>query len=209
MYVNTAPMLITAKMIEFLAVMTDRRWMRSAKAWRSFFKLPKDLVLVASLTALVDRKVNADISDDEGVDIVIAPAYIVDVKTQKTRDSQFELILETVYEHQNHIGTQLTAIVDSDVFVRIYPVSQSITDNKYISSTSIKDLHAIFFREQAFKDFLGQYGVTPISHQETKDAFKQVLNVRSCKQITQDKLNDIMAEYRRYNGISINGNQKL
>src|ERR1035437_6721340 len=95
----------------------ERKWMRSAHAWRCFVEIPSDGNLPATITALIDRKVVIILKHPD-MEITISPAYIVDVPSTK---KQFHLVFETCQEDQNHLGPKLTTLTRQHATLSIQP----------------------------------------------------------------------------------------
>ena len=167
----------------------ERRWMKSAKAWRCFIDIPSTDDLPSMLTGLIEDKVCIKIEGCASVDI--APAFVVDVPS---KGKKFQLVIETVYEKQATFGPYLTALTDSQVKVTISRyIEETAPPKPYNSSPlqphEIQGLHVGFFRNERFWDYLEQQSPTPIrvcSPEEAKAEFKKICRIESIKDLRRE-----------------------
>ena len=178
------------------ATLTERKWMRSAKAFRCLAELPNDSILAASMTALIDRQVNITLCGPDGLCVDMHPAQVVDVPGKGKR---FSLVFETVYEHQNHVGTKLTAMTGEQVKIEISPITVSAPPeptpkSDTIGPDALRGLHTSFFQNKLFWEYVSeQHDNINIQDQSMcKAAYKQMLGVESCKDITTDQYKTVL-----------------
>lgn len=177
-------------MITIQSHLVERKWMRAARAWRCYLSLPVDPVLPSSLTALIDRQVNATIGNEEFHEI-LNPMYVVDVPC---KGKGFQLVLETVSEQQASHGAKLTAMVGCDVIVTLTPATVAAQEAAPPPSTDrigvkeLNGLHFAFFKNIMFWRFIEQTydRCAPIkTDSDCKKMFKEYMGVSSCKEIGQ------------------------
>jgi hypothetical protein len=178
----------------------DRKWMRAAKSWRCTIALPDSAVLPSMLTGLIEDKVEVQLRGD--VDVTIAPVFIVDVPSKGKR---FFLVFETCYEHQAPVGPMLTALTDTPITMTILKFTEPAAIPKVntdpLTDAEIRGLHVGFFRNERFREFLEeqQAGTDPIDTPETaKVAFKQLLGVKSCKDLTRERFLPFVAKFNAW-----------
>lgn len=169
----------------------ERRWMRAAKAWRCFIALPQDPMLPAILTSLIEDKVKIEISGDYAV--TMAPVFVVDVPS---KGKGFQLVLETCYENQAGHGPHLTALTHSEILLTISPFTEpekprALTIDP-IDATTIRGLHIGFFQNERFWEFLGGNVNSPES---AKSAFKALMNVTSCKDVSKNAFAEMLQKF--------------
>jgi len=176
----------------------ERKWMRSAKAWRCFLDIPSDGQIPEVLTALLETQVCADIVGD-GITVKIDPAYIVDVPSKK---KQFQVVLETVYENQSTLGPRLTALTDQAVTLSILPRRQQATNTptpepeNTLNKDVLRGLHITFFQNPKFWEWLStQTGETIGNPLDCKEIFKAWLQVSSCKDIETVTFREVVARF--------------
>lgn len=174
--------------------------MRAAKAWRCFFDLPSDPILASGLTALIDMKVNLHITSHDGIEVKIEPAFIVDIPCKGRR---FQLVAETVFEHQAEHGPKLTAMTDQAVSLTILSEQETSAPPQQqrgtISERALKGLHVAFFKNQKFMKFFSVKVVAHIENErECKAEFKKYLGVQSCREINQEDFDRILAEFNAW-----------
>ena len=180
----------------------ERRWMRSAKAWRCFIDIPGENELPAALTAMIDRQARIELTSD-GINVVIDPAFIVDVPSKK---KQFQIVVETVYESQATLGPRLTALTDTSARMTISPVGSrpqpaatvtpSPTRTDGLDAQTIKGLHASFFANPKFWQWLGMLtGENVHGPQNCKATFKAWLQVESCKDINLEDFQMVLKNF--------------
>lgn len=179
----------------------ERKWMRAAKAWRCFLEIPNDQNIPEVLTALIDSQVQATITGI--VSIEISPAFIVDVPSKK---KQFQVVLETVYENQASLGPRLTALTDTHVTLSILPLTKTCPalpqaaepNPDSIDEAKIRGLHISFFQNPKFWQWLSEKTGQIIGNpQDCKTAFKEMLQVASCKDIRTEQLCQAISEFNK------------
>jgi hypothetical protein len=180
-------------------IMTERKWMRAAKAWRCFFELPPDsMVLATALTALIEQQIRLVIND-----IDINPAFIVDVASKGKR---FYLVAETVSETQMGFGTSLTPLTGERVIISVLPTEEAVTEPEpqpkprgNIQDHVIKGLHTVFFKQQLFQQFIHTATSKATDTPELcKEAFKSLYGVTSCTELNQEQWNYLKSKYDAY-----------
>lgn len=175
----------------------ERKWMRSAKAWRCFVELPAHTDLAIRLTALIEDQVTIHIDGD--VSCTMEPAFVVDVPS---KGKKFFLVFETVYEHQAKIGTYLTALTDSMVTVRVAPfvAEPGKPQNKEpLSPKELQGLHLQFFHNETFWAYLEHItGGLVINNENAKQTFKKYLGVESCKDIERSRFLELVRDFNAW-----------
>lgn len=183
----------------------ERKWMRAAKAWRCVIEIPNTGNVPEVLTALLERQVRAEIAGAD-ISVTIDPAYIVDVPSRK---KQFQVVLETCYEHQANLGPRLTAMTDTPVTLSILPLDktpqqpeqpQSLT-HKMLDERTLKGLHISFFQNPKFWEWLTTQTKNTIGNpQQCKAVFKAWLQVESCKDIREDYFKIVVRNFNAWLG---------
>lgn len=171
-------------------ILKQRQWMRAAKAFRFYLELPQNPIMAAQLTALIDMQVNATIAGHD-----LSPALVVDIPSKGTR---FQLVLETCFEHQNSIGPKLTAFTGEYVPVSLAPLSDSPPEEKRgsISPESTKTLHAMFFKNRKFWEFVETKTKQAVSTEaECKTAYKEMLGTESIKHLEEETYRDSIQSF--------------
>lgn len=170
----------------------DRKWMRAAHAWRVFLELPDSPDLAASLSGMIDTQCSIALKN-ETTKVLINPAYIVDVPSKGKR---FLLVVETVYEHQNTLGPQITQLYGQTAQLKIgkattslLPPEEPLNEEK---RKLLKGLHILFqnprFQEFCHEKYIGTWPEDE-DHKACKTAFKEMLNVKSCKELSEETIN--------------------
>lgn len=179
----------------------ERKWMRSAKAWRCFIDIPNERNIPEVLTALLEHHVKVTIHG-EGITVDIAPAFIVDVPSKK---KQFQVVLETVYEQQANLGPRLTALTDTAVILDIIPMEKQKTpptpkpERDTIDERTIKGLHVSFFQNPKFREWLSiQTAKTIGNSDDCKKEFKTWIQVASCKDIRRDHFQVVLSKFNSW-----------
>lgn len=176
----------------------DRKWMRAAKAWRCFLLLPHEpKELPSVLSAMIETQVAVALGSQ-----VISPAIILDVPHKA---KSFQLVIETVYEHQNGIGPYLTAMCGEEHLLTISPVGETPQPEQPKISKAPKDYLAglhVLFQNQYFHDFVAaRYNqkFSPKVAINTKDgckaAFKFLMNVKSCRDLEPEQIDRFRNEF--------------
>lgn len=193
-------------LVDIPVVFLDRRRMKAARAWRCVMELPLRENLPEVLTAMIETQVRVEIYGE--VAVVIDPAFIFDVPTAK--GGKFQLMIETVYEHQSSKGQLLTALVGKSAKLTISPPSgepepaignQSVIADPSqqtgdINEQSLRGLHISFFRNTRFQEYVQYVSNTAVGDEATcKAAFKGVFNVASCKHIMQADFDQFLKEF--------------
>ena len=189
------------------ATLTERKYMRSARAFRCYLELPPNPVLAAALTALIERQVNVTIKTSD-LTAELKPAQVVDVTS---RAKKFGLVVETVYEKQNEeVGPSLTAMTGESVSVAITPVSAEPSVKTTadlptfagdIHPDSIRGLHTGFFQNKLFYQYLQQKTGEEIDTPATcKAVYKAMMGVDSCKELTQQNYNACLQDFNAWIG---------
>lgn len=181
------------------ATLTERKYMRQARAFRAYLDLPQNAVLAAALTALIDRQVNVTIQNND-ISVEMHPALVVDVTS---RSKKFGLVIETVHESQNGIGPNLTAITGEKVVLSIRPVGEKTPEQAAkrgdIDEQALKGLHSAFFKNKLFYEFLsrktGETVDDPIS---CKAIYKAMMQVSSCREIDQTDYNACLQDFNKW-----------
>ncbi len=183
------------------AKFVERKWMRSAKAWRCFLEIPNEQNIPEVLTALIDHHVRATIAGD-GIIVEISPAFIVDVPSRK---KQFQVVIETVYEQQASLGPRLTALTDTAVTLTILPMEKQKTqptpkpERDTIDERTIKGLHVSFFQNPKFQEWLSiQTAKTIGNPDDCKKTLKAWLQVSSCKEIRRDYFQVVLTKFNSW-----------
>jgi hypothetical protein len=177
----------------------NRQWMRAAKAWRIFLDIPDDPILPSALTALIDRQVKITLTTHD-ITIIINPAYVVDVPS---KGRKFQLVVETVYEHQTDIGPKLTAMIGYHGQLAIVPVGAPQqapeTPRGDISEQTLRGLHVAFFKNPRFYRYLSHLtGATIGTPQQCKDTFKKHMGVESCKHLQQAQFDTVLRDFNAW-----------
>jgi hypothetical protein len=176
--------------------MLDRQWMKTAKAFRCIIELPNNQVLASALTALIETHVKLSMTSDEGHNIEIEPAFILDVRTKGRR---FHLVVETVWEGQLQHGPYITLMVGQNIRVSAGPCEQNLeqiqadpTKNKQprlpapgkIGQAQIVGLHSQFFKLPRFQRYVEiQGGATVVDAESCKEVFKALHKVESTRDL--------------------------
>jgi len=184
--------------------------MKAAKSWRCSLELPDQENLPEILTAMIETQVRVELVIPNQISVVIDPCYLFDVPPAKRK---FHLQVETVYEHQSHIGPKLTAMVNKAVFLSILPLSgdpeilpaqpessiQETVRPGDISDESLRGLHVAFFKNRKFWEYLKFLTGAPIGCEKTcKTAFKDFLRVGSCRHIMQADFDQFLKEFNTW-----------
>lgn len=184
----------------------DRKWMKAAKAWRLFFRLPVGNSLEpALLSGMIDQQCRAEFSYGTTL-VVIDPAHIIDVPT---KSGAFQVVLENCYEHQNNIAYSVTDLVGKECQLSILPRSsepQPAVCNQPIEpqyqqqdptveefEKAIKGLHILFGKNNIQEFVINEYNrrnpnckITTITPAACKAAFKDMAGVESCNGLTME-----------------------
>lgn len=179
---------------EIQVTITERKWMRSAKAFRCYLELPDNDVLASGLTALIDKQVNATIVGPDGLQAVMQPALVVDVPSKRNR---FSIVLETMFEHQNAVGVSLTALTGKQAVLSITaPGSKpqpAEPKTGTINADALRGLHTTFFQNKHFQQYISERCGRPIEdHHACKKAYKAMQMVESCKDILQEDYKSVL-----------------
>lgn len=187
--------------IEVLFV--SRTWMKAGKSWRCFMELPDISNLPEALTALIESQVKIEIKGP--VSAVIEPAFIVDVPS---KGKKFQIVIETVYEHQKSVGPRLTALTGEKAVLSIVPLepvakpdmpSSNIHKEKRISEKALRGLHTNFFGNKKFQAFIGKEIGEEIADNVTcKTAFRILFRVDSCKDILQEDFDRFLKNFNSW-----------
>jgi len=201
-------------MIEIAAVLTNRQWMRAAKAWRCHLELPADKILASQLTAYIDGKMHIALegpAPDKSI-VDISPAFVVDVAA---KGKKFFLIIETCWEKQACIGPYLTNLSGEKVTVRIAAEDQEIVPPEEeaqaqpvrgdISPEIVKGLHASWFHNEKFWSYLeGKIGMecgkikAYGGEKFCKRVFKEHMEVKSCTELTQAAFDVMLTDFNHF-----------
>lgn len=177
------------------ATLTERKYMRAARAFRCYLDLPQDAILAASLTALIDRKINFTMSSKD-LKAHLTPALVVDVTS---KGKKFGLVVETVYEHQNSVGPSITAMTGEQVVVEIRPEQEQEPKPEKrgtITEQALKGLHATFFQNRVFHEFLtDRTGTEVLDAVSCKSVYKAMMQVTSCREIEQDDYEAVLKDF--------------
>lgn len=180
---------------------TERKWMRSAKAFRCYLELPDNDVLASGLTALIDKQVDATIFGPDKLHAVMKPALVVDVPSKRNR---FWIVLETVFEHQNAVGVSLTALTGKQAVLSISaPESEKPQPAEpktgTINADALRGLHTTFFQNKHFQQYISQrVGVPVDDHIVCKEAYKAMQMVESCKDIMQEDYKSVLDDFNQW-----------
>lgn len=189
---------------EIPTTVSNRQWMRAAKAWRIFLDIPDSTTLPSVLTAYIDTKLKVQLQSDDGFTVLIDPAFVVDVPSKGRR---FQLVVETCLEKQAEIGPKLTAMVGYPAVLTITPLNHPNQDKAILPTTptgdisqhALKGLHVTFFTSRNFQLYLQKLTGCTINDPITcKSEFKKYLNIESCKAITQRQFDQILSNYRSW-----------
>lgn len=176
-------------------ILEDRRWMKAAKAWRLFLKLPTDQPLIPSLlSGMIDQQFKVTLDN-----ITIDPAQIVDVPM---KNKSFQLVIETCYEKQNGIAPFITDMAREgrECLLSILPQSDEpqstapVSTEPRIDKEALKGLHILFQNPKIQEYVIGVYNRTcdvgqeleNLTTENCKDAFKQLAHVASCKDLAPE-----------------------
>ena len=166
----------------------ERKWMRSLKSWRCTVELPQEEkyeILSPALSGMIDGQFKIDIAGEFSINI--NPMSIIDVPV---KGKKAQLVLETVYEHQNIVGPKLTCLVDQDIMLTISPTGIVAPEKKTIISgditeKSLRGLH-VFFQNKKFQEFIDKLTGRKVSDKDTcKSIFKEHMKVESCKELDE------------------------
>ncbi len=192
---------------------TDRKWMRSAKAWRVYLLLPKDSPeLPIVFSGMIDSQVRVDLEGKKGLSIEIDPAMIVDVPSRAKR---FWLVVEGCYEHQAAIGPHLAAMyADGHAILSVRPPmerhvpavaatprsEEQSSGRGDVSFRTLKGLHVLFqnpsFQKYVFEKPPQQHD--PTDKDQTKAAFKRLAGVESCKDLSEQSALQFIREFNEW-----------
>jgi hypothetical protein len=177
----------------------DRKWMRSAHAFRCFVEIPSDGDLPAILTAFIDRKVIVKLKHTD-MEIILDPAYIVDVPSTK---KGFQLVFETCQEDQNSLGPKLTTLTRQPAILTILPYEEKNTTppkklEGRIDERTIKGLHIAFFKNPRFHNYLAEKTGSAVAEPNCKEVFKHYLDVQSCKDISKDVFDAMLHDFNAW-----------
>jgi hypothetical protein len=188
----------------FDATLSDRKWMKAAKAWRLFFDIPADnSEAPVVLTSLIESNVRAHINHAvPAACTVLAPAHVVDVPHKAKK---FTLILETCNEAQNAIGTLVTPLMGDRFNIQICGQDDTPPATKHqerrgtIDEKSIKGLHTGFFQNRKFWEFLSERTGEKIDNPVScKAIYKVMMQVSSCTQINQHDFDANLQEFNAW-----------
>lgn len=181
------------------ATLTERKYMRQSRSFRCYLDLPQNPVLASALTALIDRQIDVTIKSHE-LTVEMHPALVIDVTS---RSKKFGLVIETIHETQNHVGTNLTAMTGERVIIAISPAGQKPATTTEpqgdIDEQSIKGLHAAFFKNKLFYEYLSLKTGEVVDNPSTcKTVYKLLMQVDSCRQINQSEYNACLKDFNNW-----------
>jgi len=185
--------------MNFTATLTDRKWMKAAKAYRMYFELDS-LETAVAMTGKIEKSVQMLIKHSRypQIQAVLDPCHIVDVPHKAKK---FTLVCETCSEYQNFIGELLTPVIGDLFYITTDELTTEPTLPQQqlgdINEKSLKGLHATFFNNKQFWNYISSCTQTIIhSPEDCKAGFKQYMGITSCKELQQD---DFDATIRGFN----------
>jgi len=172
--------------MNFTATLTDRKWMKSAKAYRMHFELDS-LETAVAMTGKIEKNIQMRLAHSQypQIQAVIDPCHIVDVPHKAKK---FTLVCETCSECQNFIGELLTPVIWDTFNLTTSEIGDQPAEHKpsrgTISEQALKGLHSAFFQNRMFWHYIeSKTSISIETPAECKTAYKDMLGVSSCKDI--------------------------
>jgi hypothetical protein len=145
---------------------------------------------------MIDSQCSVNLSNDIA-SVLIDPAYIVDVPT---KGKKFLLVIETCYENQKDLGPAITALYGQSIMLQIGKpgaapkIPPAKTESSEEKKTLLMGLHRLFLVQkfQAFifsKCLKADIAVNITDEKTCKAAFKQLVQVGSCRDLSEDAIN--------------------
>lgn len=184
--------------MKFNATLKDWKWMKAAKSVRMFFEL-HELTSAVQMSPRIEENVCMRIchSHHPQIQAIIDPCHITDLQH---KNKKYTLVCETCSESQKTIKDLLVPVVGDDFILEVGTAGESTAKPASVgtvSEASLKGLHATFFQNKKFWQFVADTGNMPFvdSAADCKIAYKDKMGVTSCKDLQQDAVNNSIKEF--------------
>lgn len=190
-------------MLEITATVRDMEYQIGARTWRYTFELPPQTDYSAWFIDKVTQHMNF-LVEGSSASADIQPGFIRNVKY---KGKKFFLVVDNVSETQNANAKYFSTMLEQQAQLKVWSINAELppeapTETRptgNLRPSVLTGLHTNWFPSPKFQAFITtKTGKLISSDKECKAAFKELFNITSCKDLTEEAFEPLRTEFNKY-----------